>query len=198
MPMRRRNFIVSTLLSVRRDPLLPILSKIWKKMVLLIILSLLLPLLPRLLLYNSWLPIQDVLLESISETTECTLLLSMTIFLNKQSLTDKCLFFWEGLQEERPTQETSFISTPVFWRELPRWTRTLEEDPWPPYQSLKHKQVMSQPIFQPTSSLSLTDRSSWKPNCSTKVSDPPSTSDYQSAESDQQLKSKLWSKLLVS
>jgi len=184
--------------SDRKDPQSPTLSRHLKIMMPLDILLSLLLLLQKPLLFSSWPLIQDAPLLSISEIMENTPWSSMTISPNKQSLTDKCLFFWEDLQEERPTQETSFISTPVFWRELPRWTRTSEEDPWPPYQSSKHKLVMSQPIFQPTLSLSLTDRSSWKPNCSTKVSDPPSMSDYQSAESDQLLKSKLWSKLLVS
>jgi hypothetical protein len=46
-------------------------------------------------------------------------LLFMTIFQNKPSLTDKCPFYSEDLQEERPIQVMSFISTPVL-EELPR------------------------------------------------------------------------------
>merc|ERR1719474_694566 len=45
-----------------------------------------------------------------------------------------------------------------------------------PCPSSRPRLVMCPPTFPPTSSPSLTDRSSWRLSCSTRVSDPPSTS----------------------
>lgn len=113
------------------------------------------PLPLRLPHYNFWHHIQDAPLLSISETTENTLWSSMTIYQNKQSHTDKCHFFWEDPQEERLIQVTSFIFTADCSKERPKWTSQREEEVWQHFQSSKPKQVMSQPIFQLTSSQSL-------------------------------------------
>jgi hypothetical protein len=72
------------------------------------------PLLLKLLLFNFWLLILPVPLENISEIMENTLSSFMTIFLNKPSPIDKCLFFLEDPLEEKLTLEMSFIFTLVF------------------------------------------------------------------------------------
>lgn len=159
--------------------------------------SLLLLLLQMLLLFNSWLLIQDALLENTSEITESTLLSSMTIFQSKPLLTDKCLFFWEDLLVEKLTQVMCSICIHVSWKEQLRWTWNMEVDLWQLFPLLKPKLVMCPLIFQPMSSQSLMDRSSWKLNSSIKVSDQPSMWVSLCPESDQPLKSKLWNKLPV-
>lgn len=159
--------------------------------------SLLLLLLQMLLLFNSWLLIQDALLENTSEITESTLLSFMTIFQSKPSLTDKCLFFWEDPPVEKLIQVMCSIYIHVFWKEQLRWTWSMEVDLWQLSPLLKPKLVMCLLIFQPMSSQSLMDRSSWKLNSSIKVSDQPSTSVSLCPESDQLPKSKPWNKLPV-
>ena len=157
----------------------------------------LLPQPPTLPHFNSLLPTPDAPLENSSEITANMLLLSTTICPNKPLPTDRCLFYWEDHQEEKPIQVMCFIYIPDFSKERPRWTRTMVLDHSLLYQSLKLKQVMSQLIFQLTSFLLLMVRFSWKLNCSTRVSDQPSMSVFPSQESDLLLRSRLLNKLPV-
>merc|ERR1711963_538796 len=57
-----------------------------------------------------------------------------------------------------------------------------------PSPSLRPRLVTCLPTSPPMSSPSLTDRSSWRQSCSTKVSDPPLTSVCLSPEQDQLLR----------
>lgn len=79
--------------------------------------SLLLLLPQKPLHFNSWLLIQDALLENSSEITESIASSSMTIYQSKPLLTDKCHSFLEDHQAERPIQEMSSIFTLVCWKE---------------------------------------------------------------------------------
>ena len=194
----QNNFSVCMLLLVKKDLLLPTLSRPLKITTLWDTPLWSLPLPLKLPHFSSWLLILAVLLENISETMENTLWSSMTICLNKPSPIVKCPFFLEDLQEERPTPVMCFIYTLVFSKELLKWTKLSVEDPWLPCPSLKPKLVMCPHIFQPTSSPLPMVKFSWRLSCSIKVSDLPSTSVCPSAESDPLLKSRPWSKLLVS
>ncbi len=118
--MRKRNFIVSTLLSDRRDQLLLILLRISKKMELWTIQSLSQPQLVKLLHFNSQLLIQAVPSENISETLVDMLLLFMMTCQSKLLLIDKCLYCLEDLQVEKPSQVMYFTYIPDFSRELPK------------------------------------------------------------------------------
>ena len=91
--MRPRDFTASTLLSVKRDQQSPTLSRSLRITIHLDTPSLLPPPLQRLPHFNSWLHIQDALLENSSETTESIASSSMTISQSKPSPTDKCLSF---------------------------------------------------------------------------------------------------------
>lgn len=193
----RKNFTASTLLSDKKNPLLPIWFKPSKTTTLCTTLSLLPPPPQKLLPYSSWPHIPDVPSENISETMENTPLLSMTIYLNRPLLTDKCLFCWEDHPVEKLIQEMCFISTVDCWRELPKWTPISEVDLWLPYQLLKPRPVMCLHISQLTLFPSLTDKFSWKPNCSSKELDQLSMSVCPCLESVQPLKLLLWNRLPV-
>jgi hypothetical protein len=93
LEMYKNNFSAFTLLSDKRDLLYQTSSRPSRLTMLLNTPSSLLLLLQKLLLFNSWLLIQDVLSLSFSEIMENTLLSSTTIFQNKPSHTDKCHFF---------------------------------------------------------------------------------------------------------
>jgi len=108
---RKNNFIAFTLLLDKRDQQSQILWKSWKNTMLWNTPSLLQLQLLKLLHYNSWLLIQDVLLENISEIAADIAWLFMMTCQNKPLHTDKCLFCWEDHQEEKLIQETSFICT---------------------------------------------------------------------------------------
>ena len=159
---------------------------------------LLLLLLQKLLLFNFWHPIQDVLLLNILETMESMLLSSMMICQNKLLPTDKCLFSWEDLLEEKHILVMSFTCTLGCLKELPSSTTISVEDLWLLCQLSRPKLVMCLLISQQMSSQSLMDRFSWKLNFSIKVSDQLSMWVFLWAELDQLLRSKLWNKLLVS
>ncbi len=86
----------------------------------------------------------------------------MTIYQNKPWPTDKCHFYWEDPQEEKPTPVTSSISIPVFSRELPRWTTTSEEVPFFTLGSLTALPVIETQAgdvsaYIPTNVISITD-----------------------------------------
>jgi len=185
------------LLLDKKDLLLLTLLKLCMNKVLLNIQLLLPPLLLKLLLFNFWLLILPVPLENISEIMENTLSSFMTIFLNKPSPIDKCLFFLEDPLEEKLTLEMSFIFTLVFWREPPKWEKNSVLDLWLLYPLLKPKPEMCLPIFPPTLFPLPMDKFSWKLNYFTKVSDLPSTSVCLCQESDLPLKLLPWNKLPV-
>ena len=150
------------------------------------------------LLCNTWPPTPVAPWVNFSVTMACTLLSFSTICLSKPLPTVKCLSFWDVHQVVRPTLVTFSTFTPVSWREPPRWATPKAVDPWLPFPSLRHKwvgnrkknrqiiswflssffhrPVMCPLISQPTSFLSLTDKFSWRPSCSTKVFAPLSTS----------------------
>jgi len=120
--INQRSSTVSTWLLDKRDLLLPTSWKSWKITTHLNTQSSLLLLHQKLLHFNSWLLIQDALLENTSEIMVCTPWSSMMIFQSKPSPTDKCHSCWEDHPVERPIQEMSSISILVFWKELLRWT----------------------------------------------------------------------------
>ena len=154
-------------------------------------------LLLKLLLFNSWPLTPLALLANTSVTTESTPSLYTTIFLNKLSPTDKCPCCLEDPQEEKPILVMSFTSTPDCSKEPPKWTLTSVEDPWLLCPWLKPKPVTCPLISPPTWFPSLTAKSSWKPNFSTRVSALPLTWVCLCPVSAQLLKSKLWNKWLV-
>lgn len=192
-----RDFTVSMLPLDKRDPQFQTLWKLSETMMPWSTLLLLQPLPQKLPLSSSWLLILDVLLESTSEIMESTPLSSMMISQNKPLLTDKCPSFWEDLLVERPTQEMSFISTLVSWKELLKWIRSTEVAHSLPSQSLKPRLVMCLPISQQMSSQLLMDRFSWKLSFSIKVSDLPLTLVSLCPESDLLLRLRPWNRLLV-
>lgn len=194
----KSNSIAFTSPSDRRDPLSLTWSRSSRIMMPWNTLSSWLLLPQRLLHFNSWPHTPDALLLNISEITESTHSLSTTICPSRPSPTDRCPFYWEDLQEERPTQVMCSISTPDCWRELPRWMIPSGEEAWLPFQSSRLRLVMCQLISQQTSLVSPTDRSSWKQSCFTRESDQPSTSVCQSVESDLLPRSRPWSRLPVS
>lgn len=91
--MRPRDSTVSTSPLVKRDLLSPTLSRFLRITIHSDTPSLLPPPLQKLPHFNSWLHIQDALLENSSETTESIASSSMTISQSKPSPTDKCLSF---------------------------------------------------------------------------------------------------------
>merc|ERR1712107_338526 len=76
----------------------------------------------------------------------------------------------------RLTPVMSSTFTPGCLSVPPRCPTPWEVAPSPPCPSSRPRLVMCPPTFPPTSSPSLTARSSWRPSCSTRVSDLPSTS----------------------
>merc|ERR1719309_1584249 len=121
-------------------------------------------------------PIPAAPWESTSVTTACTPSSSLTTCPSRPWPTVKCPCCCVVPPVVRPTPETSSTSTPGCSREPPRCPTPWEVDPLPPSPSLRPRLVMCPLTSPPTSFPSLTVRSSWRLSCSTKVSDPPSTS----------------------